>query len=160
MAPKGGEKRKKEAERAPVLQRPAAPPPAKSVLDAQTSYDEAEDGFAEEGRADGGAPAAEPTAPAELAEWLGRVLLAIGREWVVEIACQSAFAWDPAQPLTLTLEDGTTLTLTPDATKSTRAGWIEAGTVIRISVELPEGVAARPSAVVLAGLPGIRVRIG
>lgn len=160
MAPKGGEKLKKEREREPLLQRASAPPPPASVREDIASFDEK--AVEEEGSQvtySQDALVAFPAEPIALAEWLGKVLLAIGREWVVEIACASDFTWDPSQPLTLTLEDGTTLSLTPEVQRSTRAGRIAAGTVFRISLELPEGLSARPSAMALPGLPGVRVRI-
>lgn len=108
------------------------------------------------------APASKGAASREraLAEWLGRIVLRTGGELVIELVGASAFEWDPGQPVTLLFSDGTRLALVPQGERSTRKGRIEAGSVFRITLQLPQDAAGRvPVGAELAGLPGVHVRL-
>ncbi len=64
------------------------------------------------------------------------VLLEQGRV-VVSFALGQRFAFDPSQPVTLFLKDGRTVTAQLKAEESTRAGELEAGLTLRLSIALP-----------------------
>ncbi|HEX4994741.1 MAG TPA: VIT domain-containing protein [Methylomirabilota bacterium] len=76
-------------------------------------------------------------------ELRGRVVLRRYRELVVEITLDRPLAWDPSDARAV-WDDGTECGAAIDASRSTRAGAVEAGNVIRLVLRLDE--TALPSA--------------
>jgi hypothetical protein len=150
---------------APTVEEGAIPSPLDAASPSALADEAREEEAFAPAQAPAPAPASAPKGAAEakeqrLLEWLGRIVLRSRGELVLEIACATAFEWDPAQAFTLTFSDGTRLTLTPEAQRSTRKGRVEAGSVFRITLALPQDVAGQvPVGAELAGLPGVHVRL-
>ena len=175
-------KMKKEALRQGRPSVSPPPPPRKSAPSVEeggisSSFDEpSPSALADEAREDeafappqapapASAPPSMPKGAAEakerrLLEWLGRIVLRSGGELVLEVTCGSAFEWDPTQSVVLHFSDGTRLTLTPEAQRSTRKGRVEGGSVFRITLALPQDVSGQvPVGAALSGLPGVHMRL-
>ena len=84
-----------------------------------------------------------PRRPKRRHEMRGRIVLRRYRELVVEITVDRRLAWDPSDASAV-WDDGTECGAGIDATRSTRAGAVTAGTVIRLVLRLDD--TAPPSA--------------
>jgi Ca-activated chloride channel family protein len=84
--------------------------------------------------------------------WFARIVLRSGNELVLEVTAGDERLWDPSQPIELVLEDGSTLTLTADPARSTRALQTRPGLVLRVAFALPEGATAKPVAMKIGSM--------
>jgi Ca-activated chloride channel family protein len=92
-------------------------------------------------------PAPKPVIPAPVSDGVrrlrGRVAQHRGREVVIEaFAGNAALAWASYATLTVVLADGRSIEVTVDPARTTRAGTLAAGQVVRVALAFPEAVAA------------------